>query len=606
MSPIDAPSAVPAGAPEAPPAGAGWTPEVWEGVAPRQTDPVPTNEPLPDADPWLVERCAWSMVWLGVMAGAFSTWGSWSTSPVLTVLAPVLVVAATAGIITAWMSGSPRSRNIQLLALAVVVASVLVSQYAIIHKSRFYATDSAAFDHVAAQTLLGGRDPYAVSMSAAHWMLDIPDRYWTYTTTGGHVSDVSYPAGSFLLIAPAMLLGFHHHVVDWMDLLAWLVAGVLMFALLPAALRWLAALLILTPLFVGAFTYGGTDALFLPFLVLAVWRWDRFGGGRQAGLAAWIGPVALGLACAVKQSPWFCVPFLVAGVTLEARRAGRRPLPTAARYGGTVIAVFAAVNLPFIVWDPGAWLHGTLTPFAQPLVADGQGLVSLATHGIVRGVDLTDLTVSGALVYLTVLALFVTTYPRLKRVWLVAVPLAMFVSPRSLGSYLIDFIPVALLAALTVSGETTSRRPVRAEMTAARWRPTAPVALCAVPALGAVAAAVLAFASPPLQLTVLGVDATAGGGTLTAITLSVRNRTDSPQVPHVTVTMGTHLSGYWLPRDGHMDPVPAHGESTVTVYAPIVTPPAAPGVQWLVSAYTSSPRALSTSALVVGPGPTHP
>ena len=155
--------------------------------------------------------------------------------------------------------------------------------------------------------------------------------------------------------------------------------------------------------------------------MLAVWRWDRYGGGRTLGLPAWIGPVALGLACSIKQGPWFCVPFLMVGVALEARRAGRSPFRCGARYGATVVAVFAAVNLPFIIWNPSSWLHGTLTPFIEPLVADGQGLVSLATHGIVRGVDLTDLTVCGALVYLTVLAVFVTTYPLLKRAWLVAV-----------------------------------------------------------------------------------------------------------------------------------------------------------------------------------------
>lgn len=117
------------------------------------------------------------------------------------------------------------------------------------------------------------------------------------------------------------------------------------------------------------------------------------------------------------------------------------------------------------------------------------------------------------------------------------------------------------------------------------------------------AAAVLAFAGPPLQLTVLRVDESAGGRTLTAITLSVRNLTDAPEMPHITVTMGTHLNGYWLPLDGTMDPIPPHAVATMTVYSPIVTTPAAPGVQWLVSAYTSSPRALSTSALLVGRGP---
>jgi hypothetical protein len=383
------------------------------------------------------------------------------------------------------------------------------------------------------------------------------------------------------------------------DLLAWLVAGVLLFGLVPAALRWLAALLLLTPLFVGIFSSGGTDATFLPFLMVAVWRWDRYGGGRKLGLAAWIGPVALGLACAVKQGPWFCVPFLTIGVALEARNAGRSPLRCAARYGGTVLAVFGVVNLPFIVWNPSAWLHGTLTPFIEPLVADGQGLVSLATHGFVRGVHLTDLTVCGALVYVTLLAVFVTRYPLLKRVWLVALPVAMFFSPRSLSSYLVDFIPVALLAAVSVTDRGRVPRPV-APPRGKRWTPMA-AAACCLPALGAVVAGVLAFSGPPLALTVRHVETGDGGMTMTALTLSVENLTGSPEIPHVLVTMGsTYSAGFWLPRQGRMEPIPPHGRTTLTLYPPALTTTASLGTEWLVAAYTADPKALSTSALQVG------
>jgi uncharacterized membrane protein len=569
----------------------GWMPDADTGASPER------------ADTQAAERCAWSVVWLGVMSGGLSAWGMWGTSPTLTVLALVLVLAAIAGIFFSWLSRTPRSRNFQLLALAAVVVSVAASQYGAIHTRHFYTTDSAAFDHVAAQTLLHGRDPYSSSMSAARKLLDVPDQYWTYTVTGGHVTGVSYPAGSFLLVAPAMLLGFRHQIVDWVDLVAWLVTGVLLFTLLPAALRWLAGLLILTPLFVGIFSFGGTDATFLPFLVLAVWRWDRFGGGRKAGVAGWIGPIALGLACAVKQSPWFCVPFLIVGVAMEARRAGRRPARIAARYAGTVLAVFTAVNLPFIVWHPSAWLHGSLTPFVEPLVADGQGLVSLATHGILRGVDLTDLTVCGVLVYLTVLAAFVVNYPRLKRVWLVLVPLSMFFSARSLSSYLVDFLPIALLGAFTVAGVRGERRPVTLDGPAKRWRPSLPVAVCVAPALAAAAAAILAFTNPPLELEVRHIDTAAGGTELTAITLSVRNLTGVPEVPHVLVTMGSHPAGFWLPHDGRMEPIPPHAEMTVTLYPPFVTYTASSGVQWLVAAYTANPRSLSTSELQTGRRP---
>ena len=240
----------------------------------------------------------------------------------------------------------------------------------------------------------------------------VPDFFWTYTVNGGHVSHFSYPAGSFLLDVPAMALGFHHAVVDWMDLIAWLVSGVLLFLLLPTSLRWLSALVVLTPALLGSFSSGETDAIFLPFLILAVWRWDRFGHDRAAGLARWLGPVALGLACAVKQTPWFCVPILVTGIFLEARLAGRPATRLAIRYVLIVVAVFGAVNLPFVAWHASAWLHGTLIPLVGGLVAGGQGLVSLATHGITGGVDLIMLSVAAALALVTVVAAFAVWYPR--------------------------------------------------------------------------------------------------------------------------------------------------------------------------------------------------
>jgi hypothetical protein len=83
--------------------------------------------------------------------------------------------------------------------------------------------------------------------------------------------------------------------------------------------------------------------------------------------------------------------------------------------------------------------------------------------------------------------------------------------------------------------------------------------------------------------------------------VSVRNLTGAPQVPHVLVTMGsTYSAGFWLPHHGPMVPIPAHGQTTVTLYPPAVTTTALLGTEWLVAAYTSDPKALSTSALQVG------
>src|ERR1035441_3482101 len=170
-----------------------------------------------------------------------------------------------------------------------------------------------------------------------------------------------------------------------------------------------------------------------------------------AGMTRWLGPIALGVACSIKQTPWFCVPFLVLGVVLEARRIGRPPLRLASAYLGVVVLVFAAVNLPFIIWQPSAWVNGNLIPFRQPLVADGQGLVTLALHGITGGVYLSTLTIASALVYAALLLAMVIWFPAMRRIWLFVLPLVFFVAARSLTSYLVDFFPAAVVAAITVT-----------------------------------------------------------------------------------------------------------------------------------------------------------
>ncbi len=551
--------------------------------------------PTPDTrNLYMLERGGWSLVWLAVLTGGVNVWGFWWSSPYIVALAPLMILSGLVGTAACWLTASPRSRLFQALAFVGVMATVVFPQAIEIHTRKFYTTDSAAFEHVAARALVHGSDPYVVSMSPAAHLLQVPGLFWTYTVNGGHVSQFSYPAGSFLLDAPAMALGFHHAIVDWMDLIAWLVSGFLLFVLLPTSLRWLAALVVLIPALLGSFTSGETDAMFVPFLVLAVWRWDRFGQGRQAGLARWVGPIALGLACAIKQTPWFCVPLLVTGVFLEARLAGRAAIHLALRYLLVVVAVFGAVNLPFVLWQPGAWLHGVLIPVVGGLVADGQGLVSLATHGVSGGVDLTALSLAAGLALVTVVTAFAVWYPYLKRIWLLLVPIPLFFSPRSLSSYLIDLFPAAIVAALSV--RTISRgSPAGSD----RWRRVRrlPVLAVGIPALGVVVASVLAFVAPPLQLTVRNVALSHAGRVVDAVTVSVHNRTGAALTPHFMVNTGDNPHGFWLPSDHRRVTLKARGSETLTLYPPMFTVAPQKGARWLVEAYTGAPASLSTSPL---------
>ena len=552
----------------------------------------------------LVQQVAWTLVWTAVLASALNFWGSWSTGWWAALAAPVLALVALVGTVAVWTVRRPVGSGLQGMGLGVALVAAGLSQGSSIVNRHWYTTDSAAFNQVATRLLLNGHNPYSASMAPAARLLHPAVSYWTYQTDGGHALGVSYPAGSFLLQAPFMALGITHLASDWIDLMAWLVTAVLVFCMVPTYLRWLAPLLLLTGAFLGPFASGGTDALFVPFLVVAVWRWDRFPGRTTSWLPAWVGPVALGIACSVKQTPWFCVPFLVVGVACEARRTAGSPLRVGARYLALVVVAFLVVDLPFLVWSPSAWLHGTFLPVVEPLVPDGQGLVSLAIHGLTGGVVTAWMTAAAVLALVAVLMAFALWEARLRRVWLFLVPLILFLPDRSLANYLLDFVPAALVAALSVRAAGADE-VAPAPVTAATRRPSwlGPVAV-GVPALAAAALLVVAFTSAPLAITVDGVAAKGiatvdGGLTWDHVVVTVHNTSSSPLTPRFMVSSGGgHPDGFWSARAvAGADPV-APGASTrfelrPTSYSP--TPPH--GQWWIVEAYSSPPDALSTSSL---------
>lgn len=574
------------------------------GASPAEAPGLdPDLAPLPSSvsrRTLLAERGGWSLVWLAVITGGINLWGFWWWSATVVALAPLMVVGGLVGLAYCWLAPSPRAPLFQSITLGATVVAVLFPQSIEIATRKFYSTDSAAFDQVAARAISHGADPYVASMSSVAHLLSVPSRFWTYTVDGAHVSHFSYPAGSFLLNVPATALGLHM-AVDWTDLVAWLATTVLLFFLFPAPVRWLAALVGLTPFLLGSFSSGGTDALFLPFLVIAVWRWDRFGRPGELGVARWIGPIALGVACAIKQTPWFAVPMLVVGIFLEARQSGSDAIRLSLRYLLTAVGVFLAVNLPFLAWHPGSWWHGTLIPLTGGLVADGQGLVTLATHGLTGGVNLDVLSFAALVAMLAAIAAFVAWYPQLKRIWPLLVVIPFFISPRSLSSYLVDLLPVVLVAAVSVEGLPADASETRSTLRRSPTRPS--VLVFAISCVGVVVASFFAFSGPPLQLTVRGIHTSATGRQLDAVTVSVVNQTSGRLVPHFLVNTATsqNYDGFWTPSRGRSAAIGPHETETLTLYPPTTTAAPQRHAHWLVEAYTASPSWLSTSPLVPFP-----
>jgi hypothetical protein len=331
---------------------------------------------------------------------------------------------------------------------------------------------------------------------------------------------------------------------------------------------------------------------------VAVWRWDRFPHRAVSWLPAWVGPVCLGIACSIKQTPWFCVPFLVVAVACEARRAGSRPVPVAVRYAAITAVTFVVVNLPFMVWAPSAWVKGAFLPLSEPLVADGQGLVTLALHGFTGGVVTVWMSAAAAVALVAMLIAFALWESRLRRVWLFLVPFVLFLPDRSLANYLTDFVPAALVAALCVAAVDPAPRQL---LRRPSW--LGPLAV-GVPAALSAGLLVVAFTSAPLTVTVDGLAARGvatvdGGLWWSRVVVTVHNTSSDTLAPHFMVSSGGgHPTGFWTARAiTGSDPI-GPGDSTRFVLQPtraIAAPPH--GQWWIVDAYSSPPDALSTSAL---------
>jgi uncharacterized membrane protein len=549
----------------------------------REAPPKTPAPPVP-------ARIGWSAASLVVVFAGLQVWPASLVVPGAAVVATGLVASGLFVLWRCWSAQGP-SRTEQLLVVGALGAGLACQAAQVFVTQPFYGTDSVAFGQYAAELLLRGDNPYPASMAPALDRFQVPVIFNTYLLDGTRVDAVSYPAASFLLYVPALLLGLRAQAAIVVDVAFWIGSAFLLWRLLPTGLRWVAALLL------GATTYtdyllgGVTDSLYLPFVLLAVWRWDRYGDADERSAARWIGPLALGAAMAVKQTPWLLLPFLVLGVAFEARSRNERALRTGGRYLATALGVFTAVNAPFIVWDPGAWLgRGILTPLTEPMIPAGQGLVNLSLASGFGGGRLGLYSLAAGTCLLLALAAFCLRYPVLKRAWLPVATCAFFLAPRSFASYLIMLVPAALLAAVTVRTSTFEPLPALA----GHARRTLGALL-----LATVVLAGLAVAAPaPLDVDIVDMRSTGQLQSISELTVRVRNRTDRDLEPAFTVNANGTTTTFWyaLGRSGTAAvSVPAGATRELTLHAPNTA--SMPGLSdgFVVEAFTDDPATVSTS-----------
>ncbi len=525
-------------------------------------------------------RIIWSIYYFALVATGCNAWTSWGQWSGFNWVAPLIVLLGSAGLTLTWLDYEWWHEHLNPIGLVTALFGVGVAGFGIIHGSRYFMTDSAAFNQRASSLLLKGLNPYTAHFDAAHLALSNAANFWTYTLNGGHIDQLSYPAGSFLIQAPLQWLGFTHLTSDYLDLLAWLATGVIIYFAVAPKYRWIAPVLLLTSVFTYIFTHGGTDALFVPFLAIAAWRSSIFLDNHAPRWQRWIGPLALGVACSIKQTPWFAAPLLLLVVVAQARDFDRSRWKIGAQYVALATLPFVLLNVPFVLWNAKAWWHGVLIPLTQPLLPDGQGLISLVQHGFFSSVTPNWLSLAGAGIWLLIACAIWASPVRWSRVWLFALPLVFFVAARSLTAYYIDFFPAAIVTALTIRPNNPPFKRATLTTHIARGFGAGLVIL----------GLAVAFIPAKLSVHVAGYSVGAGGQQINNLKLTFTNSSSQDVTPHVLVLVsGSHPVGFWNTPN---PVIPAHKTVTVTYTAPNPVWLFNKGTNWLVEATTTGPSTM--------------
>src|SRR5487761_2197904 len=296
---------------------------------------------------------------------------------------------------------APPSPRLRPLALAFTAALALLTLLALFNVARlilftapaqFFVTDVMAFSDECARLTLAGHNPYTSASGFTEALQRFPQviptplrgsifgpgpdapsrslvaaverRYLAHPESTAGAFDArtltSYPALSFLLYLPLVWLGAPDILLLNLLVFAAIALWVVMWA--PRDARWWVALALSAalPLLVISLI-ADTEVVSLAFILIAWSARER----------RWVSVVALGLGCAFRQYCWIFAPFFLLDVLLH---AGWRE---ALKRGVGALVIFLAINLPFIIANPGAWWTSVWLPLTEPLFPQGVGLVAL-------------------------------------------------------------------------------------------------------------------------------------------------------------------------------------------------------------------------------------
>ncbi len=410
-------------------------------------------------------------------------------------------------------------------------------------------TDVWMYTDYAATAFRLGDNPYSQNLLDAFRVNRAPFVLSTPLINGDVSVQYAYPALSFLLFVPFQSLGLSTTLVYPLCLLL-----TLLVVFWGTPHRWRPVILL--PLFLDVrymlYAMGGvSDIMWTLATVMVILHWRRHGWR-----AIWFG-----LACAIKQQPWFLAPFLVIRIWHEeANRPLIQRLSAIVKFGLVSAWIFLLINLPFMIWDLNAWLTGIMEPLQTSMIVLGQGVSSLMLLGLVviPKAFFTIVLFGGLALALLLYWRHYDSFPEV--MWLVP-GLVFWFSHRSLPSYWYYFAILFIFAVVRLS-DGPPPKPLNRD-----WRLSAGIATAAA---AFVIGSVVFFASQPAKLAIAvnGPLETVGGWVMRT-QVQVTNYADQPVVPRFAIQSGSRQPMFWQIDQGPTE-LAAHASADFTISTDMV------------------------------------
>ena len=246
-------------------------------------------------------------------------------------------------------------------------------------------------------------------------------------------SNVCYPAGSFLLVAPFIAAGTNDIRIIY---IIFVIAGLIYAAWqIPGRKRLLFIGIVLISLEIwNGLAIGETGSMIFPFLLIA---WVALGEKN------WLSAIFMGLAVTTKQTAWFFLPFYIILLWRTAQ-----PKTVAATIG-IIAAIFVSFNAYFIINDPALWLRSIASPMAEPMFPLGVGFISLVTSGLINVQTSLPFTILELIVFIVAIVWYVRNCVSYPEAGLVLAVLPLFFAWRSLWTYFFYISIIILTRMLT-------------------------------------------------------------------------------------------------------------------------------------------------------------